>query len=125
MYLIESLYHTEEFLCLVCHTHLSRRCLCLSSFRLCLCLSTCNLVASCPMAPLLTFATHLLVGCRVACCRVPPPCVTVRRAAISRVHPQPPFYICASWLLHCTSLHRLCYSTCRRLTTSQEDIVDI
>jgi hypothetical protein len=42
-------------------------------------------VAFCPLAPLLPFASHSLAGCRVACCRVPPPFVTFRRAAASRV----------------------------------------
>jgi len=42
-------------------------------------------VAFCPLAPLLPFASHSPAGCRVACCRVPPPRVTFRRAAASRV----------------------------------------
>ena len=42
-------------------------------------------VAFCPLAPLLPFASHSPAGCRVACCRVPPPRVTFRRAAAARV----------------------------------------
>jgi hypothetical protein len=42
-------------------------------------------VAFCLLAPLLPFASHLPAGCRVACCRVPPPRVTFRRTAASRV----------------------------------------
>ncbi len=42
-------------------------------------------VAFCPLAPLLLFASHSPAGCRVACCRVPPPRVTFHRAAASRV----------------------------------------
>ena len=72
-------------------------------------------VASCPLMPLLPFASCFPAGCPVACCCMPPPCITF--AAASRVHPQPPLFICASWLLHCISLHRLCISTCRHLTT--------
>ncbi len=41
--------------------------------------------AFCPLAPLLPFASHSPAGCRVACCRVPPPRITFRRAAASRV----------------------------------------
>jgi hypothetical protein len=40
-------------------------------------------VAFCPLAPLLPFASHSPAGCRVACCHVPPPCVTFRCAAPS------------------------------------------
>ena len=42
-------------------------------------------VAFCPLATLLPFASHLPASCRVPCCRVPPPRVTFRRAAASRV----------------------------------------
>ena len=42
-------------------------------------------VASCPLAPLLPFASRLPAGCRIACCRVPPPRIIFRRAATSRV----------------------------------------
>jgi hypothetical protein len=41
--------------------------------------------AFCPLAPLLPFASHLPAGCRIACCRVPPPRVTFRCAAASHV----------------------------------------
>ena len=44
-------------------------------------------VASCPWVPLFLFASHLPAGCRVACCRVPPPRFTFCCAAASRVHP--------------------------------------
>jgi hypothetical protein len=39
----------------------------------------------CLLAPLLPFASHSPAGCRVACCRMPPPCVTFQHAAASRV----------------------------------------
>jgi hypothetical protein len=44
-----------------------------------------GLVAFCPLAPLLPFASHSPAGCRITYCRVPPPRVTFRRAAASRV----------------------------------------
>ena len=95
---------------------LLRRGLRLLSSRLCLCLSMRNLVASCPLAPLLLFASRLPAGCRVACfhgcrvacCRLPKPRVTFCCAAASRVHPQPPLFVCASWLLHPCSLTAGC-----------------
>ncbi len=42
-------------------------------------------VAFCLLAPLLPFASHSPAGCRVACCRVPPPRITFCCAATSRV----------------------------------------
>ena len=42
-------------------------------------------VASCPLAPLLPFASCLLAGCCVTSCHVPPPHVTFHRAAAARV----------------------------------------
>ncbi len=42
-------------------------------------------VASCPLAPLLLFATRLPAGCRVTCCRVLPPRIIFQRTATSRV----------------------------------------
>ena len=48
---------------------------------------------------------------------MPPPCITFCRAAASRVHPQPPFFVRASWLLRRTSLNRLHLSTRLHLTT--------
>jgi len=33
-------------------------------------------VASCPLAPLFPFASRSPAGCRIACCRVPPPRIT-------------------------------------------------
>jgi hypothetical protein len=44
-------------------------------------------VAFCPRAPLFPFASHSPAGCRVVCCRVPPPRFTFCCAAASRVHP--------------------------------------
>ena len=44
-------------------------------------------VASCSWVPLFPFASRLPAGCRVACCRVPPPRFTFCCAAASRVHP--------------------------------------
>ena len=44
-----------------------------------------SLSASCPLAPLLPFASCLLDGCRVVCCRVPPPCITFHYAATARI----------------------------------------
>ena len=44
-------------------------------------------VASCSWVPLFPFAFRLPAGCRVACCRVPPPRFTFCCAAASRVHP--------------------------------------
>jgi hypothetical protein len=43
-------------------------------------------IASCPLAPLLSFASRLPAGCRIACCHVPPPRVTFRHAAAARIH---------------------------------------
>jgi hypothetical protein len=42
-------------------------------------------VTFCPLVPLLPFASHLPAGCRITCCRVPPPRITFCRTAASRV----------------------------------------
>jgi hypothetical protein len=52
--------------------------------------------ASCLLAPLLPFVSRLPAGCHIACCRVPPPHVTFRHAAATRVHPQPLLFVRAS-----------------------------
>jgi len=66
--------------------------------------------------PLLLFAYRSPAGCCVACCRMPLPCITFCRAATSCVYPQPPIFVCASWLLCSNSLHGLCFLMRRRLT---------
>jgi hypothetical protein len=45
----------------------------------------------------------------------PPPCIAFRRTAASRVHPRPPLFVSASWLLRRILWHRLRLSTRRRL----------
>ena len=57
----------------------------------------------------------LLAGYRVASCRPPPPCIAFRRTAASRVHPRPPLFVSAGWLLCRILSHRLRLSTRRRL----------
>ena len=42
---------------------------------------------SCPLAPLLPFASRTPAEYRIACCCVPPPRVTFRHTATKRVHP--------------------------------------
>jgi len=74
-------------------------------------------IASCPLVPLLLFASRLPAGCHIACCRVPLPHITFRCAATARVHPQPLLFVRASWLSRCISLHRLRLSTRRHLMT--------
>ena len=49
-------------------------------------------VASCPLVPLLPFASRLPAGCCVACCRVPPP-----RIALQPSWPLPPLCRCHRW----------------------------
>ena len=56
---------------------------------------------------LLSFASRLPAGCRIACCRVLPPCVTFCRAAAARIHPRPLLFVHASWLSRRISSHRL------------------
>ncbi len=64
--------------------------------------------------PILSFASRLLAGCCIACCRVPPPRVTFRRAeAATRIHPRPLLFVHASWLSRHISSHRLHLSTRR------------
>ena len=72
-------------------------------------------IASCLLVPLLPFVSRLLAGCCIACCHLPPPRVTFRRAAAARAHPRPLLFVCASWLSRRISSLRL--STRRRLTT--------
>jgi hypothetical protein len=74
-------------------------------------------IASCLLGPLLPFASRLPAGCRIACCRAPPPRITFCRAAAARVHPRPLPFVRASWLLRRISSHRLRLLTRRRLTT--------
>ena len=74
-------------------------------------------IASCLLAPLLPFVSCLPAGCRIACCRVPPPCVTFRRTAATRVQSQPLLFDRTGWLSRRISSHRLRLSTRRRLTT--------
>ena len=74
-------------------------------------------VASCPLVPLLPFASRMPAGCRIACCCVSPPRVTFRRTAAACVHPRPLLFVCASWLSRRISSLRLLLSTRRRLTT--------
>jgi hypothetical protein len=63
---------------------------------------------------LLSFASRLPAGCRIACCCVLPPCVTFRWAAAARIHPpRPLLFVHASWLLRRISSHRLRLSTRR------------
>ena len=45
----------------------------------------------------------------------PPPCIAFRRTAASRVHPRPPLFVSAGWLLRRILSHRLRLSTRRRL----------
>ena len=83
-------------------------------------------VASCPLAPLLPFASRTPAGCYIACCCVPLPRVTFRRTAAAHVHPRPLLFVRdprpllfvhASWLSHQISLHCLHLLTRRRLMT--------
>ena len=74
-------------------------------------------IASCLLAPLLSFASRTPAGCHIACCCVPPPRVTFRRTGTARVHPRPLLFVRASWLLRRISSHRLRLLTGRRLMT--------
>ena len=74
-------------------------------------------IASCLLAPLLPFVSRSPAGCCIACCRVPPPCVTFCCAATARVHPRPLLFICGSWLSRRISSHRPRLLMRHRLTT--------
>ena len=73
-----------------------------------------NPAASCQVVPLFPFTS--------VCCPVvvtplvapPLPCITFRCTAASCVYPQPPLFVCNSWLLHRISPHRLCLSISMR-----------
>ena len=63
--------------------------------------------------PLLSFASRSPAGCRIACCRVPPPRVTFCWVAAACIHPRPLLFVHASWLSRHISSHRLRLSTRR------------
>jgi len=71
--------------------------------------------ASCPLAHFfpLAYVCWLVIASPLVA--PPPPCIVFRRTAASRVHPRPPLFVSAGWLLRRILSHRLRLLMRRRL----------
>jgi hypothetical protein len=72
--------------------------------------------AYCLMAHFFPFASVCWLVIASPLVAPPTPCIAFLRTAAFCVHPRPPLFVRASWLLRRILLHRLCLSTRRRLT---------
>jgi hypothetical protein len=70
---------------------------------------------SCPLAHFFLLAYVCWLFITLPLVAPPPPCIAFRRTAASRVHPRPPLFVSAGWLLRRILSHRLRLSTRRRL----------
>jgi len=61
-------------------------------------------VASCPLAHFFPFASVCWLVIASPIVAPPLPCIAFRRTATSRVHPRPPLFVHAGWLLSCILL---------------------
>ncbi len=71
--------------------------------------------ASCPLANFFQFASVCWLVIASPLVAPPPPCIAFRRTAASRIHPRPPLFVSAGWLLRRILSHRLRLLTRRRL----------